>query len=539
MAGGLLQLAAVGSQNQYLTGNPQMTFFKVVYRRYTNYSMEFIEQSFDGPNELDVTNSIKLTAKIGRNADLLSQMYLVFEIPDIYSHYDPISLTSYRFRWIKNLGSNIIKTATFLIEGQKIDRQYGEWMQIWNELTLTDAQIDTYNRMIGNTPDMYDPESSVGRNGFYPISTLNPDLNLDPDLPSSAKFFAEANVADNPYNKPPSIQARTLYVPLNFWFCRNPGLALPLIALQYHEVSVELELRPMVDLYTIIETKEENDNFGIRVKPNSLRTDQHISQFLYNGGGSLPAGTNITQDPEGFSGWGFRPRLDINYIYLDYEERLKFASTSHEYLIETVNLQVATGLIGNKQINLENFQNPVKQLVWVAKRNDIGVRNDWNNYTNWVYEDVPPDTISYQFLISELSKDSQATMIPTKSSHRYFQRHILRNAKLMFNGIDRFSSRPNEFFNLVQPFQHSVRGPKDGVYMYSFSLDNQKFQPSGACNMARIPNVTLDIETTEVPSQISYNENLQYRYMFDVNVYAVGYNILRIMGGMASTVFSG
>ena len=538
MAGGLLQLAAVGSQNQYLSGNPQMTFFKVVYRRYTNYSMEFIEQGFEGPNELDVTNSIKLTAKIGRNGDLLSQMYFAFNLPDIYSPYDPVSLKTYKFRWIKNIGTAIIQQTSFLIEGNRVDRHYGEWMQIWNELTLSDTQLDTYNRMIGNTPDMYDPEGSPGRNGFYPLSTLNPNLNLDPDLPSSAKFFAEANVTDNPYLKPPSIRGRTIYVPLNFWFCRNPGLALPLIALQYNEVSVEVELRPIIDLYTIIETKQDNASFGLRVKPNSLRTDQHISQFLYNGGEDVPENTDVRQTTEGFTGWGFRPRLDVNFIYLDYEERLKFASTSHEYLIETIKVVEKKGLIGNKQISLGDFQHPVKQLVWVAKRNDIGLRNDWNNYTNWIYEEIPPDSVSYQFLISELSDTSQDLQIPNRDTFKYFQKNILLNSKLLFNGIDRFSTRPYEFFNLVQPYQHSYRGPKDGINLYSFSLDNQRFQPSGACNMARLPNVTLEIETTQVPSRVSYNENLQYRYLFDVTVYAVSYNILRVLGGMAQTVFS-
>ena len=191
MPGGLLQLNAYGAQNQYLNGNPQMTFFKVVYRRYTNFSSEYIRQNVKGPNQLSESVPIQLSCKIDRNGDLIQQIYFVFNIPDIYSAYDwesaqklinenrnPVD-SLYKFHWIKNLGTTIINWVTISIGGQEIDKQYGEWMNVWAELNLHDSELDSYNEMIGNIPEIFSPELVPGNNGYYPTSSLNPILNVD------------------------------------------------------------------------------------------------------------------------------------------------------------------------------------------------------------------------------------------------------------------------------------------------------------------------------------------------------------------------
>tara|TARA_Y100000589_G_scaffold331776_1_gene386975 strand:- start:1191 stop:2807 length:1617 start_codon:yes stop_codon:yes gene_type:complete len=537
MPGGLLQLAAYGAQNQYLNSNPQFTFFKSVYRRYTNFSMEFIRLNHEGPNELSVDVSSKITFKVQRNGDLISQLYFIFNLPDIYSHYDPTTKIPYKFHWIKNIGTEILNSVSITIGGQQIDIQYGEWLTIWNELTLSNDKKHGYNEMTANLMEYYAPEDVEGTLGIYPTSTLDQNLDLDPESLIANDF--------NPYLRPPSISSRQVYVPLNFWFCRNTGLALPLIALQYQEVQINIELRPIIDLYTIIETDQDNPNYLQRVKPNPLRNDQNIANFTVSGGtednttiNRQQAGSIDTDVEINFKGWGFQPYLDCNYIFLDKEERTKFAQISHEYLIEQTFRQDFKGIIGNKILEL-NLNRLSKQIIWVTKRNDIAARNDWNNYTNWLDQNQNPSSTVYKnYFTADQLQEIASSFIPTRSTNKYFQKNILREARLLFNGMERQNWRNSTFYNYLQPYQHSKCIPKTGIYLYSFSHELEKYQPSGACNMSRIKRIQLDISTNDIIPKISENENLQYQYLFDVTVYTVNYNVLRIMAGMAGTAFN-
>jgi hypothetical protein len=527
MPGGLIQLKTYGPQNHYLNGNPQMTYFKVVYRRYTNFSMEFIRQSLKGPTELDMNNSIKLSTRIDRNGDLLSNLYFAFTLPNIFSGYDSDTNIPYNFQWIKNIGENIIDSATITIGGQKVDKIYGEWINIWAELNIENSRRPAYERMIGNVIELTNPSNVSGYFSEYPVSTLDSSLSTNPIRPTDTEY--------DPTDRPPSILGRNIYVPLPFWFTQNSGLALPLIALQYHDVELQLELKPLMDLYTIVETDSTNVNYLNRVKPNPLRQDQHISNFI--SGVKVFTNNNTSSTVNTVTSWGFDPHLDCNFIFLDKDERKKFAKSSHEYLIEQTLLSQFMGIVGSRSLKLE-LHHPVKQLVWVTKRNDISTRNDWNNYTNWVNSDYSPDS----FVFRELSKDLPASIkektIPQRKTFQFFHRNILRNAKLMFNGVERFSPRPNEFFNYVQPFEYSKKGPPDGIYLYSFSIDPDKYQPSGACNMSTLKTLSLDVETNPISNTCNENENLQYDYLYDINIYSINYNILRIMGGMAGLGFA-
>lgn len=576
MAGGLLQLAAYGSQNQYLNGNPQLTFFKVVYRRYSNFAMEYIRHNLEGPNELQTNSEIKLSCKVDRNADLIKDIYFVFTLPDIYSGYDEnlaniiksdsseitdYEKTLYKFKWIKNIGTNIIKEISISIGGQKIDKQYGEWIHIWNELNLNSNKAEAYNKMIGNIPEIYDPENSPGNNGFYPTSSLNSKQNIDFLSPESIGNDNVPDVFKNPFYRKPSIETRKIYVPIPFWFCKNSGLALPLIALQYHEVFINIELRSLIDLYTIIETDPESHNFGKRVKPNSLRSDQNINNFISPKKkwtlSELQKSDNTVGDSElsdllqpnsekyntdyniQFNGWGFSPYLLINYIFLDKNERERFSNVTHEYLIEQVQVNRFKGIIGSKVLELL-IHHPVKQIIWTTQRNDVDNRNDWNNYTNWLYENIPPYSKNYNIINDFIPDNEIRNKIPNKSNMEYFKKNILKEAQLLFNGQPRFSKEDNHFFNLIQPFQYNTRNPKEGIYVYSFSLENEGYQPSGSCNMSRIKKIQLDVETQPVmPSDDDFNnESLRFNYSYNINIYSINYNILRIMAGMGGLVFS-
>merc|ERR1711988_473428 len=303
MGGGLMQLVAYGAQDVYLTGNPQITFFKVVYRRYTNFSMESIEQTFNGTADFGK----RVTCTISRNGDLIGRVYLQVTLPLVECPGD----NSYCFRWVNYVGHVLIRNVEVEIGGQRIDKQYGDWLNIWNELTQESGHQVGYDNMVGNT-------------------------------------FALTGTALS------KADASTLYVPLQFWFCRNPGLSLPLIALQYHEVKINLEFRQKSECYVVADPL---GNCGINI-------DGDAGLFCVP---SLEAAS-----------------LYVDYVYLDTDERRRFAQVSHEYLIEQLQFTGDESITSqNHKVKL-NFNHPVKELIWVVQRDSVVQpnMNQWNNYTD-------------------------------------------------------------------------------------------------------------------------------------------------------------
>lgn len=278
-----MQLVAYGAQDVYLTGNPQITFFKAVYRRHTNFAMEAIEQTFNGT----VDFGRKVSATISRTGDLIYRMYLQVELPDLTS--------SVGAAWTRNIGHALIDECEVTIGGQRIDRQYGQWLQIWSELSGTAGLDDTYNTMIGNTTHLTTESASVS--------------------------------------------GRTLYIPLKFWFCNHVGLALPLIALQYHEVTVGIQFRPFSECYTST-----------------------------SGTVTTPVLSNAS--------------LYVDYIYLDNDERRQFAQIAHEYLIEQVQFTGAEAFAQTAIRQKLNFNHPCKEIIWVAQLDTNQSANHWSDFTD-------------------------------------------------------------------------------------------------------------------------------------------------------------
>ena len=248
MPGGLLQLIAVGAENIYLTGNPQITYFKVVYRRYTNFSMEDFSIFFSGQTFISDNDTTTFKCTIPRNGDLLYKTYLVFEIPDVFltvgtdthesggiQYVDESANTLKRFKWIKNLGTNMIERVSVSIGNQVIDSHTGEFIYLWHELNLPYTEKQIFYKMIGFNPDLYDPKS--GNTDLYPFNITN----------ASASGANNQNIASGG----PSIPGQFIIVPLCFWFCRNPGLSIPLVALQYHEVEITVSFRSTADIYLL------------------------------------------------------------------------------------------------------------------------------------------------------------------------------------------------------------------------------------------------------------------------------------------------
>jgi len=410
MGGGLLQLVAYGAQDVYLTGNPQITFFKVVYRRHTNFALESIQQTFNG----NPGYGQRVTCQISRNGDLINRVYLVLDMSNNTDVLCPF------------FGLRLINYVEIEIGGQKIDKHYSHWMYIWNELSLPLSKRDGYNEMVG-------------------------------------AYGGAIN--------------STLYVPLEFWFCRNVGLALPLIALQYHEVKIN------IDFETAANCK-----------------------------GSEVALTMLTLNAS----------LWVDYVFLDTDERRRFAQVTHEYLIEQLQF---TGQEAVSSASIKpklSFNHPCKELVWMSSTKSSltasVVNNNWFNYTTTDTSVVLPAT--YESLSTALKNSSITSKNPIKT------------AKLVLNGNDRFSERNGSYFNLVQPYQHHENIPTNsGINVYSFSLKPEDHQPSGSLNMSRIDTSVLNITMNTISNDQTWAKTNLY-------VYAVNYNVLRILSGMGGLAYS-
>jgi len=410
MGGGLLQLVAYGAQDAYLSGNPQITFWRGLFKRHTNFAMEPFRVNLTGQANWGTKHS----AILGRHADLISSTYIEVEMPDGNTLiYDSDN----------RAGFNLIEYVELDIGGQIIDRQYGEFLSIWAQLSLSDSKI----------------ANLIAINSV--INTANDSCNTVTGRPS---------------------RNNVTYIPLGFWFCRNPGAALPLIALQYHEVKIN-----------ILWNK---------------------SSLIFTSGNTVPSSAGPAQ-----------ANLLVDYIYLDVEERRRMAQESHEYLIEQTQFNEDKGLTtAQNRVDL-TFNHPVKELIWVtqnAGRRDCRI-NGGDSLDPLTYDD------------------------------------IIYECTLQLNGQDRMQALPGKYFNAVQPYQHhtgigaSNAEGNAGIYMYSFAIKPEEHQPSGTCNFSRIDTATLvfSVDGKTVINNIDVNN-------YEIRVYAINYNILRIMSGMGGLAYS-
>ena len=557
MGGGLMQLVAYGAQDVYLSGSPQITFFKVVYRRHTNFAVEPIQQVWNGAADFGRT----VTCNINRNGDLITNMYLAVTLNATPS-------SSVAWGYVNRLGNALIEETKVEIGGQKIDEQYGDWLNIWYELTHKTGQERGYAKLIGDVPNLTSISSSGKR-------------------------------------------AYNLYVPLQYWFNRNNGLALPLIALQYHDVRMTVQFQQAINCLNWV-------------------------------GSVQPSTANLMADSY----------LLIDYVYLDSEERKRFAQASHEYLIEQLQFTGSESLSSTNNKYRLNFNHPCKYLIWAphlerynnrakyvvyptasSSSSGSGVtsslgRTDWvaatalfsklvflasnlatattvrtvdasgnlqvegevvtpvANVSNCLLASVAakvnaklvvsavgqsgtqPASVNDVVLLStdvqieDMSNTLDALVAggTNVANASTFLNTVAVNAinpfnygnfldgtdnpvvqgKLQLNGQDRFQVRDGNYFNYVQPWQHFSNTPADGINVYSFALKPEEHQPSGSCNFSRIDNATLqvDVGTYNAPSS-GYGVNfLGTNSNSLLNIYTVNYNVLRVMSGMAGTAYS-
>jgi len=459
MAGGLMQLVAYGAQDVYLTGNPQITFFKVVYRRHTNFAIESIELGFTGSPGFGK----KTTCTISRNGDLVSNMVLQIKLGALPS-------PSSSWAWSSFLGHRIINFMEIEIGGQRIDKQYGEWLHLWNQLTLPEAKTAGYNKMIGHTLGV------LGKRGADRIA-LNTNVVTTPAIPDAFQIATGGAGTIVPLEAADTKEI-VLNIPLQFWFCRNPGLALPLIALQYHDVKVAINFATLNDC----------------IKD-------------YTGATFVASASATTASSNGAI--SFDANLFVDYIHLDTDERRRFAQLTHEYLIEQV--QYVTEEISNSDVKISlPFNHPIKELVWTIS--DDATEEAGEHFTYVGDQTLNP---------LNPGAESDVSLVTGRQDGV----NTCKEAVLKLNGQDRFSERSGNYFNLVQPYQHHTGIPYNGINSYSFALRPEEHQPSGTCNFSRLDNATLHIKVDSAAART-------------VRAYAVNYNVLRIMSGMGGLAYS-
>lgn len=440
-SGGLLQLVATGRQDIYLSGNPQTTFFKQVYRRYTNFSIETQRIPMDTAVEFNKLVSIT----VPRNGDLLSQLFLEIQLPEI-SPAGPLATptgqqsggilteppTDYAtitdsVSWVNGVGYAMIDYISIWIGQQEVERQYGEFMYVWSQLTTPGSKKNGMNYMTG-VQEVYNDTTQKG-----PLQ---------------------------------------LFVPLYFWFCKNPGLALPLIALQATPIKIYIKLRNGYDM--VFRNSLENAVLTNTALPGSIMDKPPII-------------TDMTL-------WG-------DFIYLDVDERRRFVSSKHEYLIEQTQQQKRVSVPQNSKMATVplTFNHPMKEMIWVVNQDRMLNAHEWFNYGSRMLNEYG---------------------IPNLD--------LIQSALIQFDGYDRFEEQSAQYFRLMQPWQRHTAIPNDFIYVYSFSLAPEAAQPQGTCNGSRLDSIVLQARmNTAVTSRAT-----------GITVYATNYNVLRIVAGLGGVLFT-
>ena len=489
-AGALLQLKNGNVPRMgFLVSNPQISHFKSVYRKYTNFSTQYISVLPQSSANLSKETEVEVKFKIPRDSDLINDIYFTFELPDIYSR------NSLNFQWIRRIGEYIIKEVKFTVGSQEIDKQYGEYLHIWSELNLSKDQKDGYNRMIGNVTEVFDPESVTGHAAY----------------PGSATGTALAY---------PSIVGRKIFVPLHFYFNQHVSNSFPLIAVQYDEMNINFTLRPLQELYTIIEG-------GYRRRPSS--TDHDIGRFF--------SFNSLNNDLY------INPRLEIKNIFLDNEERKRFALQSHEYLGLQVQRELIEGRSTNFDIDLKNINKPIKQLHFIIRRSDFEDLNLWSNFTNWYFTDIPiysgnhPTTYTTNPTVNSTTIKYYKTLSLVKSAELRLDTHsiVVGNPTDFTGAQESLEGKENSFFNLIQNYKSSRSMPEEGIYTIAFNLDDYNTrQPNGVSNFSNYSTKELRLFLNEIHNNTYDSSNYNYNIM----VFAENYEIIKFMGGLVGTATS-
>lgn len=563
MAGGLLNLIALGNQNIILTGNPTKSFFKSTYSKYTNFGLQKFRIDQVGQTELDITKISKFSFKILRYGDLLMDMYLVIKLPKIWSpvlkynnEYRP-----YEFKWIKNIGCQIIKEVNITIDGTTIQKFSGHYLQNIVERDFDAHKKAIFDKMTGNISELNDPANYNNRNNNYP----------------SAFTFNVSGVNSDISGIEPSIRDYNLYIPINSWFSMSSLMALPLICLQYSELVIDFTLRPINELYTIKEVLYDNsinlipyNNFP-QIQANQNNFVYQFKRFIYP-----PPSRDLLFNVDSYANFRTTINSNIHLIctqcFLEETERKHFAKNSQTYLIREINEYNFEKVIKSNKVKIES-KGLISGWMWYFQRSDVASRNEWSNYTNWLYEDKIPNDLEklridtqYKYYSphfsygSDISKNIYITGYSPDVYSQTNQCEIMRNFAIICDGKYREQEFDSNIFSKLEKYNKSNGAcSKTGLYCYNFSLTTDPFkqQPNGAFNTNLFKtiefeynnysnppideiksNFTIICDETGSPIGVSRDPTSIYKYYYNLHVLEEKYNILLFQNGFAGLVYS-
>jgi hypothetical protein len=554
MPGGLLNIVAYGNQNVYLNGNPSKTFFKTTYKKYTNFGLQKFRIDFDGLRNLRMSEPSKFTFRMKRYAELLLDTYLVVQLPTIWSPiYPPQDCSGnwapYEFKWIDNLGSQMIEEVEIVVGGQTLNRYSGAYLLAMVQRDFSKDKKELYDKMTGNIPELNDP------------GNVGPRVNVYPN----------AYYTTNQVGPEPSIRARKLYIPINFWFTLAAKMAFPLVALQYNELEINITLRPVQELIVIRDVTDQQNNYPY-IQPNFNESLQQFYRFIQPPP-DISLNTMSYQDKR--TNWNADIHLISTYGFLSEEESKVFASQEQKYLFKSVYDWKFFNVTGSQRVKLENTMGMVSSWMWTFQRTDINLRNEWSNYTNWPYRYLPQEV---EFAdpsgnwVLNCNPVTQSGIGPgynpaTGSHTGYFttgifapqnQRDILLQLGILLDGKYRENVLDAGVYNYAEKYVRTSGNAPDGLYNYSFAIhtDPFDFQPSGAMNMSKFRDIQLEFTTYSPPLDplaqvyticdpssgeiIGVNKPTWriYDYNYNMTVFEERYNVLTFVGGNCGLMYA-
>ena len=576
MPGGVLNLESAGESNIILNGNPKKSFFKATYAKHANFGMQKFRVDFEGSIKLQLTEKSTFRFKIPRYADLLTDTYFVMTLPTIWS---PICIDTssnlspcqpYEFKWIENLGAQLISSVRIMIDSQLIQEFTGQYLQNMMNRDFSKAKQKLFDEMTGNTAELNDPANFNNRNGNYPNATYN--------------NFTKSSW---PNGVEPSIRGRKIYVPLNTWFSLLSTSALPLVSMQYSEVFIEITCRPITELFVVRNVVEYFNNITTinyipYTWPDPTLSYYNLYYFLYeppeNSLGITGTALDDNLYPSKRTDWAADIHLMSTYVYLDEVQVREYALNKQCSLIKEIHEQTYYNIVSTKDYfqNIETI-GLVSSWMWFFQRSDVNLRNEWSNYSNWDYNYLPYPGTSYLDISNNPNNTGYiqpsiplyppngqlCSVYLTGQQHIENTYEIMTSWGLIFDSTVRETSFDSGNVNYLEQYLRSNGNTRSGLYSYNFCVDTDpfKYQPSGSINISKFTTITFEFKTIEPPdisgdiyvstlcnyvsptqagAVIATNKPYwaSYKYSYNLHIMEERYNLLVIEYGVGNLALS-
>lgn len=559
MPGGLMQIVTEGNANLILNGNPDKSFWKANYKKYTNFGKQNFRIDYTGTPQLSLTTESTFSFKILRYGDLLTDCYICITLPNIWSPIMPpqeyqendgstaySDWAPYEFQWIKNLGAQIISKISIQCGNQQLQQYSGQYILASAQRDFSAQKLALFNEMIGNVAEMNDPANVEPRVNAYP----------------NAYYTTSAAGAQ------PSIMGRTLWIPLGAWFNISSYQAFPLVSLQYNELWVNVTFRPINEWFTIRDVMDYTNNYPI-VAPNFNQYYQQFYRFLQTPPDEVLGPTSYVDTR---TNWFADINLNCTYCFLSNNEVELFAKNEQRYLIKQIYEKPFYNITGQNKINLDSLGMVVSWMFYF-QRSDANLRNQWSNYTNWPYEYMPqditpattdgnvynPNTNGPKSLGPGLNPDGSLTGLYTTGVYNPQNiKSILIALGILLDGQYRENVLPAGVYNFVEKYVRTAGYAPPGLYCYNFCLNTDPYttQPSGAMNMSRFTNIQMEFTTITPPADpyaqvlticdpatgdiVGINKPTWRIYGYNYNMYLIEerVNMIVLVGGNAGLMYA-